>query len=136
MSEQTMAEFLDQATRFLDTAAGRAPAATSRPWGEGPDGTELLAEWSSEEEARLVTEARRFKALEYDAGFGWIDGPAVYGGRGLPRSYHEAYARLRGAVRGTRPGGHAAGPVHDGADDPRARHRAGQARLPAEAAPR
>jgi len=95
MSEQTMAEFLDQATRFLDTAAERAPAATSRPWGEGPDGTELLAEWSSEEEARLVTEARRFKALEYDAGFGWIDGPTVYGGRGLPRSYHEAYARLR-----------------------------------------
>jgi alkylation response protein AidB-like acyl-CoA dehydrogenase len=95
MSEQTLAEFLDQATRFLDSAAGRAPAATSRPWGEGPDGTELLAEWSSEEEARLVTEARRFKALEYDAGFGWIDGPAAYGGRGLPRSYHEAYARLR-----------------------------------------
>jgi alkylation response protein AidB-like acyl-CoA dehydrogenase len=95
MSEQPLAEFLDQATRFLETAAGRAPAATSRAWGEGPDGTELLAEWSSEEEARLVTEARRFKALEYDAGFGWIDGPAVYGGRGLPRSYHEAYARLR-----------------------------------------
>jgi alkylation response protein AidB-like acyl-CoA dehydrogenase len=95
MSEQPLAEFLEQATRFLDTAAGRTPAATSRPWGEGPDGTELLAEWSSEEEARLVTEARRFKALEYDAGFGWIDGPAVYGGRGLPRSYHEAYTRLR-----------------------------------------
>ena len=95
MSEQTMAEFLDQATRFLDTAAGRAPAATSRPWGEGPDGTELLAEWSSEEEARLVAAARRFKALEYDAGFGWIDGPAVYGGRGFPRSYHDAYASLR-----------------------------------------
>src|SRR6201997_184396 len=98
MSGQTLAEFLDQATRFLETAAGRAPAATSWPWGEGPDGTELLAEWSSEEEARLVTEARRFKALEYDAGFGWIDGPTVYGGRGGPPASPQADPRARGPV--------------------------------------
>jgi len=95
VSTEPLASFLERAAAFLETAVGHAPAAASRAWGDGPDGTELLAEWSSEEEARLVAAARRFKALEYDAGFGWIDGPVEYGGRGLPRSHGDAYAELR-----------------------------------------
>ncbi len=88
--------FLKRAAAFLEGAIGRAPAAVPpRAWGEGPDDAELLAEQSSEQERELLAAARGFKALEYDAGFGWIDGPVEYGGQGLPRSYHDAYAELR-----------------------------------------
>lgn len=65
-----LTEFLERATAFLDRTVGRAPAVAARAWGEGTDGAELLAEWSSEEEAQLVAAAREFKAPEYDAGFG------------------------------------------------------------------
>ena len=71
--------FLKRAAAFLEGAIGRAPAAVPpRAWGEGPDDAELLAEQSSEQERELLAAARGFKALEYDAGFGWIDGPVEY----------------------------------------------------------
>ncbi|SNQ46573.1 putative acyl-CoA dehydrogenase FadE17 [Frankia canadensis] len=71
----------------------------SRPplvWGEGSDEVNLLPEHSPEEDERIVAAARRFKAAEYAAGFGWIDGPTEYGGAGLPVSYLDAYLDLRG----------------------------------------
>ena len=33
-------------------------------------------------------------SLPYDAGFGWISGPADLGGRGLPRSFEGIYGDL------------------------------------------
>jgi acyl-CoA dehydrogenase len=95
--DPALATFLDRAFAFLEGAAGRTPDAVTAPgWGEGPDEAELLAERSSEQEMDHLAAARRFRALEYDAGFGWIDGPVEYGGRGLPPSYADAYAELRG----------------------------------------
>jgi alkylation response protein AidB-like acyl-CoA dehydrogenase len=97
MTDPALATFLEGAFSFLKGVAGRTPDAVPAPvWGEGPDDAELLAERSSEEEKELLAAARRFKALEYDEGFGWIDGPVEYGGRGLPRSYADAYGELRG----------------------------------------
>lgn len=97
MSTPSLPQLLAEARVFLGATVGprRAPQQPTTEWGTGSDTAELLAEWSSQEEADLVAAARTFKAQEYDAGLAWIDGPVDYGGRGLPRSYAHAYMALR-----------------------------------------
>ena len=86
--------------------------------------------------AAEVEEARAWRQQVFDAGFGWITGPAAYGGRELPGEYERHLAVARGEVR------HAvAGPVRHRArdgrpDDPGPRHRHRQGAVPAGAVPR
>jgi alkylation response protein AidB-like acyl-CoA dehydrogenase len=87
--------FTDDARAFLTANA------TERPeekfiWGEGSDQVSLLDEKTAEQEAAEIRDAKVWKATEFDAGFGWITGPAEYGGRGLPVAYERAYNAARG----------------------------------------
>ncbi|HUF97671.1 MAG TPA: acyl-CoA dehydrogenase family protein [Ilumatobacter sp.] len=55
----------------------------------------LLEEASPEVQRLALAAVREWKALEFDAGFGWISGPAEYQGRGLPRVYERHYQQLK-----------------------------------------
>lgn len=82
--------FEAEALAFLSAhASPRAPESTV--WGEGSDSVAIFPERSPDEEAAELAGAKAWRAKVFDAGFGWITGPAAYGGRELPRSYEELY---------------------------------------------
>ena len=82
--------FVADAKAFLD--ANAEPRAEEKfVWGDGPDRVGILDEKTPEEEAEEVRAAKEWKALEFDAGFGWITGPTEYGGRGLTAEHKRAY---------------------------------------------
>ena len=93
-TDLTLDDFLAEAKTFLDDHAEARPE-EKFVWGEGSDRVGLLDEKSAEEEAREISDAKEWKATEFDAGFGWIVGPEEYGGRALPRSHQRAYDGLR-----------------------------------------
>jgi acyl-CoA dehydrogenase len=89
----TLEAFEAEARAFLD--ANASPKRELRhQWGEGDDTIALLEEKTPEEEATEVREAKAWKAEVFDAGFGWITGPAEYGGRGLPGAFQRAWHAL------------------------------------------
>ena len=91
MSPVSLEDFESEAVAFLDThAPRRAPRDTS--WGEGSDRVALFEEEKSrsEEQADLAV-AQAWRRLLFDAGFGWITGPARYGGRELPAAYERRW---------------------------------------------
>jgi len=85
--------FLAKAKEFLD--ANAEPKHAADTWGVGPDTMASYAKVSEEEEKAGVARAREWKALEFDAGFGWITGPTELGGRGLPHEFERQYLQLR-----------------------------------------
>jgi len=38
--------------------------------------------------------ARQWQAMKFDAGFGWLSGPTLYGGAGLPPTFEERYFEI------------------------------------------
>jgi alkylation response protein AidB-like acyl-CoA dehydrogenase len=89
------AQFRAEAKSFLDGHA--EPRAEEKfEWGKGSDRVGLLDEKTAEQEAAEIRDAKAWKALEYDAGFGWVTGPEEYGGRALPAGYERAYRELAG----------------------------------------
>src|SRR5439155_1205258 len=52
------------------------------------------AEKTREQELAELAEAKAWKGLVFDAGFGWITGPAQYGGRELPGAYDRTWQSL------------------------------------------
>ncbi len=104
MSPIPLDDFIADARAFLD--ANAEPRTEQKfVWGEGPDRVGILDEKTPEEEAEEVWAAKDWKAREFDAGFGWIAGPAEYGGRGLSADYQRAYSDLqtRYAIPSTQP---------------------------------
>jgi alkylation response protein AidB-like acyl-CoA dehydrogenase len=87
-------DFAAEAAAFL-SANAKPRQRTEAAWGEGSDRVGLLAEKTREEELEELRAAKQWKALEFDAGFGWITGPARYGGRELPMAYQRRYDGLR-----------------------------------------
>lgn len=85
--------FEEEALEFL---SGNANVRTAEKtgWGEGSDVSGLFAEQTPQEEQLEVAEAKAWKQKEFDAGFGWITGPASYGGRGLTAPYQRLYQSL------------------------------------------
>lgn len=84
-------DFLSEARRFLEGAAARScDGQSGESWGTGDDRVTLFRGATEEE----VEAARRWRRVTFDAGYGWITGPADRGGRGLPRTYEQAYLRL------------------------------------------
>jgi alkylation response protein AidB-like acyl-CoA dehydrogenase len=73
------------AERFLSqNAVPRADDGPTFAWGGGDDGD--VAIWEEpdyESEQRHLSASRRWRAQRFDAGLGWLDGPAKYGGGGL-----------------------------------------------------
>jgi alkylation response protein AidB-like acyl-CoA dehydrogenase len=90
----TIEEFRAEALAFLEANA-KPRVKVVEKWGEGSDRVGLLSEKSEEEEAAELAAAKAWKALEFDAGFGWITGPARYGGRELPAAYQRLYNELK-----------------------------------------
>jgi alkylation response protein AidB-like acyl-CoA dehydrogenase len=95
MTETTIDDFTRAATEFLDANAERR-SETKFVWGEGSDSVSMLDEKTPEQEQAEVAEGKAWKQKEFDAGFGWISGPAEYGGRGLPGAYDRAYREIVG----------------------------------------
>lgn len=79
-------EFRAEVVAFLEAHAARRP--DDRPgfvWGEGDDRDVALWEEPDQATERVhLAESRQWRARRFDAGFGWLDGPAAWGGRGLP----------------------------------------------------
>ena len=77
-------ELLAEARAFLDaTCPLRNESDEQFVWGEGSDRVNILEEVDPAEASAQLAEAKRYAAARFDAGFGWIDGPVEYGGRGL-----------------------------------------------------
>jgi alkylation response protein AidB-like acyl-CoA dehydrogenase len=82
----TPEEFAEGARRFLDGHAERRRTVEQRPAAR----ITLFSSSTSDE----VERSRVWQRTVFDAGFGWITGPAEYGGRDLPVSYERAYLSL------------------------------------------
>ena len=65
-------------------------------WGEGSDRVNILEEIDASELTPTLAAAKRYAAARFDAGFGWIDGPVEYGGRGFTLEHARAYQELEG----------------------------------------
>jgi alkylation response protein AidB-like acyl-CoA dehydrogenase len=99
MGEQISLEaFEEEALAFLDANA-EPRVEEKRGWGEGSDRAGLFAEKTREEELAEVEVAKAWKRQVFDAGFGWITGPARYGGRELPVAYERRWHALEGQYR-------------------------------------
>ncbi len=81
-----MKDFAAEVREFLQAYAVRrsehADDAGFR-WGRGEDRMAYFSAAAPEVEAREVQRAKDWQRTRYDAGLGWITGPAEYGGRGL-----------------------------------------------------
>jgi alkylation response protein AidB-like acyl-CoA dehydrogenase len=86
-------EFRQAAQEFLQSSA-EARVEIEQAWGEGPDVVSVLPERSAEEEREELEAARSWAQTRFDAGFGWITGPARYGGRELSRDFQRIYDSL------------------------------------------
>ncbi len=91
-------ELLDDARVFLDAhLAPRTESDEKFVWGEGSDRVNILEETDASELTTTLAAAKRYAAARFDAGFGWIDGPVEYGGRGLSPDHARAYQELEGS---------------------------------------
>ena len=94
MPDLSIDEFRAEATAFLDANAEPRDTDQRFVWGEGDDDLALFEEVDPEAEQRQLAEAKAWRAKRFDAGFGYVSGPAQYGGRELPAAYDRAYAQL------------------------------------------
>jgi alkylation response protein AidB-like acyl-CoA dehydrogenase len=88
-------ELLAEGRAFLD--AHCEPVADSDEpfvWGDGSDRVNILEEVEPDRAPALLADAKRYAALRFDAGLGWIDGPVQYGGRGLTAEHAAAFREL------------------------------------------
>jgi alkylation response protein AidB-like acyl-CoA dehydrogenase len=92
----TLEAFEAEARAFLDANATRKEAEKKFVWGEGSDKVAMFEEKDRAEELVDLRKACEWRAKKYDAGFGWIGGPAEYGGRGLPNAYERVWNGLEG----------------------------------------
>ncbi|WP_291411683.1 hypothetical protein [Actinophytocola sp.] len=91
-------EFAASAVEFLDGATTRRPAADVS-WGVGDEGLALFHETSGAEERAEADVAKTWQRRRWDAGFGWITGPAEHGGRALPPAFDRLYRRIEAEFR-------------------------------------
>jgi alkylation response protein AidB-like acyl-CoA dehydrogenase len=90
-------ELLGEARGFLDAhLEPRTETDGKFVWGEGSDRVNILEETEASELTTTLAAAKRYAAARFDAGFGWVDGPVQYGGRGLSLEHARAYQELEG----------------------------------------
>ncbi len=101
MAEQpTVEEFSEEVTAFFDANAERKVDDNAPfKWGEGKDDLSLFEEVDREVERGLIAKAKEWRAKRYDAGFGWITGPAQFGGRELSQAHERAYGSIEGRYK-------------------------------------
>jgi acyl-CoA dehydrogenase len=91
---EDLAAFRERAARFLEGRLARRAPREQAAWGEGDDRISLFEEIDPEAERRTLDAARRWQRDLFDAGFGWIDGPAELGGAGLTAEHEAAFRAL------------------------------------------
>jgi acyl-CoA dehydrogenase len=96
MAQISMVDFEAEARAFLDANATKKEAEKKFVWGEGADKVAMFEEKDRKTELEDVRKACEWRAKKYDAGFGWISGPATYGGRELPNAYERLWNGLEG----------------------------------------
>jgi alkylation response protein AidB-like acyl-CoA dehydrogenase len=94
--EQPFDAFVDEARSFLGSV--------TQPWCSSFDRERnieflLSADGSLEGQRGVLGAAKRWKALECDAGFGCVSAPLEFGGRGLSARYEQAYETIRSEYR-------------------------------------
>ncbi len=96
MAEITLEEFRSEVTSFLDANATRRVETndTQAEWGQGSDEVSLFEEVDRTVELEELAKAKAWRAKRFDAGLGWITGPAQLGGRELPGTFERAYSSL------------------------------------------
>jgi alkylation response protein AidB-like acyl-CoA dehydrogenase len=82
--------FVEEAIAFLSARAERREPELLR-WGVGDEGLTIFHETTGEEERREADAARAWQGARWTSGFGWLTGPAAYGGRALAASYDRLY---------------------------------------------
>jgi alkylation response protein AidB-like acyl-CoA dehydrogenase len=87
-------DFRAEVTEFLAANADEKRSEQRFVWGQGPDKVAMFEERDREAELELLAEAQKWRAKRFDAGLGWITGPAGYGGRELPVAYQRVYDGL------------------------------------------
>lgn len=85
-----MDTFVRQAREWLATVARPR---TERTWGEGSDSVAVFENWTAEQERVETDRVRAYEQAKFDAGWGALNWPAEYGGRGLPMAYVLAFRR-------------------------------------------
>jgi alkylation response protein AidB-like acyl-CoA dehydrogenase len=91
----TIDELLAEGKAFLDaTVPPRSANSAEFVWGEGSDRINVLEEIEREHLHEVVAAAKDYAAKRFDAGFGWLDGPVAYGGRGLTVEHAIAFDEL------------------------------------------
>jgi alkylation response protein AidB-like acyl-CoA dehydrogenase len=90
----TLDEFRAEVTAFLEANAERSEAERKFVWGEGSDKVAMFEERDRATELEMLRDACAWRAKRFDAGLGWITGPAEYGGRGLPSAFQREYDAL------------------------------------------
>lgn len=99
MTHMSLEEFEHDARTFLDANAEPREPEKAFVWGEGSEKVAVFEERSRDAEVELLDRAKDWRRTKFDAGFGWINGPEAYGGRGLPAAYDRAYSRLEQEYR-------------------------------------
>ena len=89
-SPPDMDTFVRQAREWLTTVTRPR---TERTWGEGSDSVAVFENWTAEQERVETDRIRAYEQAKFDAGWGALNWPAEYGGRGLPMAYVLAFRR-------------------------------------------
>jgi alkylation response protein AidB-like acyl-CoA dehydrogenase len=89
--EREMDAFAAEVRSFLEAHAPRATEREDFVWGEGDDRMAYFSADPPEAEAAAVRRARDWQRTRYENGFGWIAGPAQYGGRDLTPVHDMVY---------------------------------------------
>ena len=93
MADITLDAYEAEARAFLDANAPRKESEKKFVWGEGSDKVALFEEKNRDDERLDVQRACAWRQKKFDAGFGWIQGPAQYGGAGLTAAHERTYLR-------------------------------------------
>ena len=95
MNERSLSEFESAARAFVSIRYPRRPAPSTFCWGEGSDAVGVFGTRDGPDASQHLSKAREWRALKFDHGFGWINGPEEYGGQGLPTEYQETWNRVQ-----------------------------------------
>jgi acyl-CoA dehydrogenase len=82
LSDHELDAFVEKALAFLDEHATRRTE-SARAWGTGPDAIPLLEGSNPDTQMEELASARRWRRLLFEHGYGWLSGPAAYGGAEL-----------------------------------------------------
>ncbi|WP_024793921.1 acyl-CoA dehydrogenase family protein [Tomitella biformata] len=83
-----LAAFTEKARTWLATVA--LPRSSSK-WGEGSDSVAVFENWTAAEERAHTDAIAAYEQQKFDAGWGALTSPQVYGGQDLPMSYELAF---------------------------------------------